>query len=512
MQTIKTEARSLIVMKGMCKSFSGVSVLEDVDFEIFPGETHVLAGENGAGKTTLIKILAGVYTDYKGSIQIEEKSVHPASPQEANELGVAVIHQELSLVPSMTVVDNIFLGRPITRGGFVDYALQRREALRLMKRLGLELNVDACVEELPIAMQQVVEIAKVLSHDAKVIIMDEPTSALNAPEVEKLFSLIRDLKSTGCGIVYITHKMEEIQRIADRISVLRDGRLVGTAPASRLEMKELIRWMIGREISQQFPRHKPQIGENRLEIRDFSVFPEGIHARPAVARISLSVRSGEILGIGGLQGSGASELLMGLFGAYGKNVHGEMLLDGEPVSIYSPREAIDHGIALLTNDRKSTGLVLSMSIIANATLASLERFSPAGWRRPYQERVDTEKAVKYLNIRAASLDMNVNELSGGNQQKVVITKWLQTEPQLFLLDEPTRGIDVGAKREIYDLMNEWTSRGIALILISSEMPELLAMSDRIAVMHRGRLMAEFSRDQASADRILEAAMGKEFQS
>jgi ABC-type sugar transport system ATPase subunit len=387
----------------------------------------------------------------------------------------------------------------------VDDAAQRAAARRLLDQLGIGLEVDRRVEDLPIAQQQLTEIAKALARDARVIVMDEPTSALNAPEVEKLFGLIADLKARGCGIVYITHKMEEIGRIADRICVLRDGEHVGTAPAAELPPATLLNWMVGREVGEQFPRHAGQPGDERLRVEDFSVRREG---RVVVEPVSFRVRAGEIVGIGGLQGSGASDLFAGLFGAYGPSTSRRAWLGGKPLEIASPRRGIDQGLAWLTNDRKTTGLVLPLSIIANATLADLPRLSPGGWRQPAREADVTREQGSTLALRAASLDLEVGALSGGNQQKVALAKWLQTRPQLLLLDEPTRGIDVGAKREIYQLLNDLTARGLAILLITSELPELLALSDRILVMHRGRLTAEFSRAQATPEGILAAAMGR----
>jgi len=501
--------RPLVRMSGIHKRFGPVEVLNDVGLEILPGEVHILAGENGAGKSTLIKVLAGVHTDFEGAIEIDGRRARPGSPLEANRLGVAVIYQELSLVPSMSVADNIFLGRLLTTAGMVKDRTQTAQAQRLLGQLGVAVDVERFVEELPIGTQQLVEIAKALSYDAKVIVMDEPTSALSAPEVDRLFALIGDLKSRGCGIVYITHKMEEIQQIGDRITVLRDGRLVGTASANQLSPAKLVHWMVGREVGQHFPRHVPHIGAERLRVEDFTVRGDGPGGKPAVDGVSLSVRAGEILGIGGLQGSGASQLLLGLFDAKKMKATGRVRLDGKPFSIGPPRRAIDRGMAMLTNDRKATGLVLSMSIIANTTLSDLRKLSCFGWRRPGKERQVSDELGRALNLRAASLQMDVAELSGGNQQKVALAKWLQTGPGLMLLDEPTRGVDVGAKHEVYQLMNEWTSQGIAIILITSEMPELLAMSDRIVVMHRGRITAEFGRDEATGDRVLQAAMGEQ---
>jgi ABC-type sugar transport system ATPase subunit len=499
----------LVRMTGIGKRFGPVQVLQDVSLEIRAGEVLILAGENGAGKSTLIKILGGVHTEYEGTIELLGRPIRPGSPLEANALGIAVIYQELSLVPSMTVADNIFLGRPITHAGFVRDGVQVAQSRALLEQLGIEIDVRSRAEDLPIAQRQLTEIAKALAQDAKVIVMDEPTSSLNAPEVEKLFGLIQGLKRRGCGIVYITHKMEEIERIGDRVSVLRDGRHVGTAPAAELPPARLVEWMVGREMEEQFPRHNSHRGEPRLRLEGFSVAAPGNRTRLAVDGVSLRVCAGEILGVGGLQGSGASDLFAGLFGAYGRATSGQALLNGQPLTISTPRRAISQGVAYLTNDRKATGLVLPLSIVANATLGDLPRLSPRGWRRPGAELEAAQRHAKTLALRAASLDLEVGALSGGNQQKVALAKWLQVKPQLMLLDEPTRGIDVGAKREIYELLNALTTEGIAIMLITSELPELLALSDRIVVLHRGRVTAEFTRQQATAERVLAAAMGEE---
>jgi len=506
-QKIETEHSPLVRLDHITKRFGETAVLDDVQFEVRRGEVHVLAGENGAGKSTLIKILAGIHTDFDGSIQINGRNVRPKTPLEANALGVAVIHQELSLVGPMSVADNIFLGRTPACIGMVRDIEQKQNAAHWAHQLGLDIDVQKPVEHFSIAIQQLIEIAKALSQNANVIVMDEPTSALNAPEVERLFAQVQSLKARGCGIVYITHRMEEIERIADRITVLRDGKWIGTACAKELPVPKLIQWMVGREVAEQFPHHTPHLGGERLRLENVSVFPGGFSRHEAVQNVSLTVRAGEILGIGGLQGSGASELLHGLFGAYGPGTHGAMFLDGKKVAFKSPRQAIESGVALLTNDRKATGLVLPLSIIANATLAGLRELSPGGWRHPMHERETTEKITSLIKLRATSLELQVGRLSGGNQQKVAIAKWLQTRPRLLLLDEPTRGIDVSAKREIYQLMDEWTAQGIAILLITSEMPELLTLSDRIMVLHRGGCVGEFSRQQATPEKILAAAMG-----
>jgi ribose transport system ATP-binding protein len=507
-QTTPLEIRPVLArLRAITKRFGHVTVLENVDLEIRGGEVHLLAGENGAGKSTLIKILGGVYADFEGAVEIDGQVRHLQSPLDAARWGVSVIFQELSLVPTMTVADNIFLGRTLDRFRLVDDRAQKAKAQHLLEQLGIDIGVSRRVEDLSIAEQQLVEIAKALGRAAKVIVMDEPTSALNAPEVEKLFALVADLKKRGCGIVYITHKMEEIERIADRVTVLRDGRRIGSAPARELPPSRLIEWMVGREMDAQFPRHVGTPGEERLRLEDFSVRLPGRAAGWSVHQVSLTVRAGEIVGLAGLQGSGNSELFLGLFGARGASVQGKAWLNGQPLQIHSPREAIRQGIALLTNDRKATGLILPLSIAANLTLADLPRLSPWGWRRSARERQVTEKLTALLSIRAASATMEVGALSGGNQQKVALAKWLQTTPQLLLLDEPTRGIDVGAKREIYDLLNQLTAQGIGVLLITSELPELIALSDRIVVMHRSRVTAEFTRKEATAEKILKAAMG-----
>jgi ABC-type sugar transport system ATPase subunit len=498
----------LVRLTGISKRFGTVSVLRDVQLEGRAGEVHVLAGENGAGKSTLIKILAGIYTDFAGTIELDGRSVRPRSPLEANALGIAVIHQELSLIGPMSVADNIFLGRPPTRAGFVQDARQNEAARHWVSQLGLDLVVGRPVEQFSVATRQLIEIAKALSQNARVIVMDEPTSALNAPEVNTLFALIQSLKQRGCCVFYITHKMEEIERIADRVTVLRDGQWVGTAPAAELPAAKLIHWMVGRDLGDQFPRRAAHPGPERMRLEKFAVYSSGLFARPAAENVSLTVRAGEVVGLCGLQGSGASELLLGLFGAYGAATRGSFFLENKQRRFTSPRQAIEAGVALLTNDRKATGLVLSLSITANSTLAGLRALSPGGWRRPARERQAAKAATEPMHLRAASFDNEVGTLSGGNQQKVALAKWLQTRPRLLLLDEPTRGIDVAAKREIYQLVEHWTAEGIAILLITSEMPELLTLSDRVLVLHRGRVTAEFSRNQASPEAILAAAMGK----
>jgi len=498
----------LLRMGRIGKAFSGQPVLVDVDFELHAGEIHVLAGENGAGKSTLIKILAGVHTDYEGRIEINDRYVTFRSTHDAVRHGISVIHQELSLIPSMTVSDNIFLGREKTAlAGWMRFGRQETACGDLMTQMGLDVDSGHNVEDYPLSVQQTIEIAKALSFDSRIVVMDEPTSALTDPEVERLFGIIRDLKGRGCGIIYITHKMEEIYRIADRITVLRDGKKIGTATAADLPRAKLVQWMVGRDVGEQFPRYSAEPGKVRLNVEEFTVPDPAGRPTPAVDSVTFSARAGEILGIGGLQGSGSSELLWGLFGAYGRIPRGRVYLDGNPFSVISPGHAIRNDIALLSNDRKTSGLVLAMNVTHNLTLASVPKFSPGLWIRHGRERAVAETYRRTLNIRTTGLDQPVESLSGGNQQKVVLGKWLETQPRVFLLDEPTRGVDVGAKHDIYELMSSWKADGMAIVLITSEMPELLALSDRIIVMHRGRITAEFDRSEATQEKVLQAAMG-----
>jgi len=502
------EANALVEMKKIDKSFGPVQVLDRVQLTVYPGEVHILAGENGAGKSTLVKILGGVYRDYGGTIILDGEEIRPVTPLEANRHGIALIHQELSLVPSLSVVDNLFLGRPHTKAGFIREDAHYTLARDALERIGLDVDPNAIVEDLPISVQQLIEIAKAIRLDAKVIIMDEPSSALNSQDVKTLFTIVDQLKRRNHGIVYITHRMEEITRIADRITVLRDGRLVGSVPAGELPERKLINWMVGREITEQFPRHTSIPGAEMLRIEQLSVHKRGKGTRKLVDDVSLTLRKGEIVGIGGLQGSGAGAMFKALFGIYPKLTLGRVFLNGSPYTPASPIDSIRNGVVLLTNDRKATGLVLTMSVVENICLANLRELAAYGWRRP---KIETARAVEMgraLQLRAASYQMEVADLSGGNQQKVAIGKWLNTKPSIMLLDEPTRGVDVAAKQEIYRLMDSWTSQGIAILLITSEMPELLAMSDRIIVMHRGVVTSRLSREDATSERVLEAAMGK----
>ncbi len=497
------------------KCFGANRVLEDVSFDLCEGEVHILAGENGAGKSTLIRILAGIHADYEGEIALRGRAVRFAGPQEANRAGISVIHQELSLIDSMSVADNIHLGRESAQGGlWLDRRGQAGRALALCRQLDLGLSaadLGRPVGEFPLSTKNLIEIAKALAFDARILVMDEPTSALNRAEVERLFALVATLRRKGCGIIYITHKMEEIYRVADRITVLRDGRWVGTAAAADCPESRLIQWMIGRDLAPQSPRSDPSreraAAPAVLEVEGFRVPHPGAGRPPAISDFSISLAAGEIVGIAGLQGSGGTELFQGLFGAYGAVCGGSVRICGRPFRPESPSRSIAGGLSYLTADRKGSGLVPAMSVAHNMTLASLSRTSPGGVLNAARERAIAARQAAALNIRLASPDQEVGTLSGGNQQKVVLAKWLETRPRVLLLEEPTRGVDIGAKSEIYSLMRQWTADGMAILLISNELPELLLLSDRILALHRGAVTAEFARGDATPEKVLAAAMG-----
>ncbi|RDW14724.1 D-xylose ABC transporter ATP-binding protein [Paracoccus thiocyanatus] len=489
-------ADSILEMRGISKGYPGVQALSGVDLSVGRGEVHGLMGENGAGKSTLIKILAGAITPDEGTIRFDGTEVATLDPRRAMELGIGVIYQELNLVPNMTVADNIYLGVPLGRGPWRNPKTANAKAVQLLKSLGIDVDPTAQVSELTIAYQQMVEIAKAVSKNVKLLVMDEPTAPLSSHEVERLFALIDRLRADNISIIYISHRMEEIFKLTERVTVLRDGRFITTLDSATTTRPELIRAMVGRELSETYPHGSHAQDGIVLEARKIS--------GNRFIDVSFSLRKGEILGIGGLVGAGRTEMARALFGA--DPLHsGEIAVNGETVRITSPVDGLRAGIALVPEDRKHQGLHLSMSVRDNISLASLKALTKGGWISLAKEADRSAQRIADLRIKTPHAEQIAGTLSGGNQQKVVIAKWLETKPQILIMDEPTRGIDVGAKHEIYVLMKDLAAQGYSIIMISSDMPELLGVSDRILVMRRGRISGELPRAEASQERVLDLA-------
>lgn len=482
------------------KSFPGVKALDDVQFDVRPGEVHALLGENGAGKSTLIKIISGVYRPDEGRVSVLGNDVSFQSPLEAQAAGIATIYQELLLFPALTVAENIFMGHPPRRRfGAVDWPTMRRKTAELLESLNIhDLDPTEIVGALSIGNRQRVEIAKALSRDARILIMDEPTAALTETDVERLFDIVRRLRERGVGIIYISHRLEEVFELADRVTVLRDGEYVGTKPVADISKDDLISMMVGRTIDALFPKTKATLGEVVLKV-------EGLTRSPLTQDISFTIRAGEIVGLAGLVGSGRSELAQAIFGVTPAD-SGEIFLDGQKVDIASPRDATELGIAYVPEDRGLQGLIRPMTLRENVSLAVLEHLAKGSFINRGRERALVDDSIKQFGIRASGSEQVMNKLSGGNQQKAVIAKWLATKPRLLIMDEPTRGVDVGAKAEIHRLMGDLVERGLAILMISSELPEIIGMSDRILVMREGRLVAEFCREDADQEDIAAAMM------
>ncbi len=495
------DGEMLIELRGIVKEFPGVLALDRVDFDLKRGEVHVLVGENGAGKSTLIKILTGAYSCDEGTIILRGHPVQIENPRRAQELGISVIYQEFNLVPNISVAENVFLGRePLyARPGIINWRAMERAAALVLRELGVVIDPRAIVKTLGVAHQQMVEIARALSMKADIIVMDEPTSALSEREIAELFDAIRSLRGRGVGIIYISHRLQEVFEVGDRVTVLRDGRRIQTLPLAEADVDLLIRLMVGREIREKFPKVSTAIGVEVLAVR-------GLRRWGVLHDITFSLRKGEILGVAGLMGAGKSELARALFGADPID-DGTIVLEGRPFALRTPAQAIRNGIALLPEDRKAHGLVLSMGVRENLTLPILPSLSPFWVLQEGRERTLAQEFVRRLRIRTPHLDQPVRFLSGGNQQKVVLAKWLLSRARVFIFVEPTRGIDVGAKVEVYQLMNTLVAEGGAIIMFSSELPEILGMSDRILVMHEGRINGEFRRGEATQDAILRCATG-----
>ena len=493
----------LLEMTGLTKSFPGVRALKQVDLELRAGEVHCLVGENGAGKSTLMKILAGGQHADAGEIRLLGEPVHIRSPHHAQELGISMIYQEFNLCPFLSVAENIFLGRQprFGRSPFIDWPRMRQDAQGVLVRAGVALDVTKRASECSVAEQQMIEIAKALVFEARVLIMDEPSATLTDHELNSLFTLISELKQQGIGIIYISHRLEEIFRIGDRVTIMRDGKCVATRNVGDIDREEIIRMMVGRELKDEFPKQTFERGNERLRLN-------GLTRKGAFRDVSFALHTGEIVGLTGLVGSGRTEVARAIFGADDFD-EGEILLEGAPITVRSPRDAIRQGIGLLTEDRKNHGLILGMSVRENATLANLPGLAGRWLVNRGGERRTVEKFVKELEIKTPSIEQIAANLSGGNQQKLVLAKWLFTDCSILIFDEPTRGIDIGAKVGIYNLMNELVEKGVCILMISSEFPEVLGMCDRILVMHEGRIEGELSGADATQEAIMRLAAGGE---
>ena len=488
-------------MKHISKSFPGVKALDDVDFDLRKGEVHVLLGENGAGKSTLMKILAGAYLPDLGEIRIDGQRAHMSSPRSAQRLGIGIIYQEFNLSPYLNVAESIFIDHmPRKKGWFaLDHARMHREAAELLAGLNMHVDTHAFVADISTAQQQMVEVAKALTHKSRILIMDEPTASLTDTEIEQLFATIKKLRAEGLGIVYISHRLQELQEVGDRVTVLRDGRYVGTRKISEAPVEELVKLMVGREVSFLFKRDYRQRGEEALRVEHLSAERTRLHD------VNLTLYRNEIVGLAGLVGSGRTELARAIFQA-DPYEEGQIHLFGKPLERGIPADAVAKGVSLLPEDRKQQGLTLILSIAENVVMASLDRLFPGVVVNRTKEKQVVGTFIEDLRIATPSMTRLAQHLSGGNQQKVVLAKWLCTEAEIFIFDEPTRGIDVGAKAEIHAFMNELVKRGAAVLMISSELPEVIGMSDRVYVMREGTIVAELSHSEATQERIISYAM------
>jgi rhamnose transport system ATP-binding protein len=492
---------TLLRLSGIRKAFAGVQALRGVSFDLRAGEVHALVGENGAGKSTLIKVITGAHQPDEGTIEVEGHVVEQNDPVRARSLGVAAIYQQPALFPELTVAENIAIG--LEPGGAwrrIKWGERRERARRLLARIGAAIDPETDVRKLSMPEQQLVEIARALGAEARILIMDEPTASLSDKEVDNLFRVIRELKAQGVGIIYISHRLEELPQVADRVTALRDGALVGTRRLDEVSRADLIRMMVGRELSAVFPKMAVPIGDVVLEARSLGCRASGVR------NVSLSVRAGEILGLAGLVGAGRTELARVLFGLSPAD-EGTILLRGHPVTIVAPAQAAGLGIAYVPEDRRRHGVILEMTVATNVTLATLSRIADHGLIDFARERAVASDFVAKLGVKTASIDTPVGNLSGGNQQKVALSRWLAADPSVLILDEPTQGVDVGAKAEIHRLMGELAGRGLAIIMISSELPEVLGMSDRVAVMHGGTVVGTLDRASATQEAVMELALG-----
>ncbi|HIF9266913.1 TPA: ribose ABC transporter ATP-binding protein RbsA [Photobacterium damselae] len=490
----------ILALEGIEKAFPGVKALDNACLNVYPGRVMALMGENGAGKSTLMKVLTGIYSKDAGEVRYQGAPVHFHGPRHSQEAGISIIHQELNLIPELTIAENIFLGREKTNAfGGIKWTEMYREADALLKRLNVKHSSRQLLGELSLGEQQMVEIAKALSFKSQVIIMDEPTDALTDTETESLFNVINELRSEGCGIVYISHRLKEIFEICDDITVLRDGKFIGECRVADTDEDGLIEMMVGRRLDEQYPRIAVKHGTTCLEVKNLT--GSGIND------VSFTLDRGEILGISGLMGAGRTELMKVIYGALTRE-SGDVILDGKIINPISPQDGLANGIAYISEDRKGDGLILGLSVKENMSICALEQLSNGIKIDQQQEVIAVEDFIRLFNIKTPTRDQIIGNLSGGNQQKVAIAKGLMTKPKVLILDEPTRGVDVGAKKEIYQLINQFKADGMSIILVSSEMPEVLGMSDRILVMHEGRISGEFTPEEANQEKLLACAVGK----
>ena len=490
-----------IEMKGINKSFGSNQVLKDAGFLLKDGEVHALMGENGAGKSTLMKILTGVYTRDSGTVLVDGKEVVYKSPQEAEKAGIVFIYQELNVLFDLTVEENLFMGKEITKKfGICDRKAMREKAKEVMDRMGVDIPINAVMSDLSVGQQQMVEICKALMVDAKVLIMDEPTAALTQSETEGLFKLIKSLREKGVSIVYISHRMEEIFELCDRITILRDGTYVDTKFIKDITMDDIVKMMIGREIGERYPKREGvEIGEEKLRV-------EGLTKEKKFKDVNFSVKAGEVLGVSGLMGAGRTEIMQAIFGNLPFD-SGKIFIEGNEMKIKSAQDAIKAGIGFITEDRKTEGLLLEKSISENIVLANLDKVSDKGVVKKAKVEEIVKKGIDEFRIKCFGPQHECNNLSGGNQQKVVFAKWVYTDPKILILDEPTRGVDIGAKKEIYSVINDLAAKGVAIILVSSELPEVLGMSDRIMVVHEGKVTGIIDANEADQEKVMTLATG-----
>ena len=496
----QSPGKILLEMKGIGKTFPGVKALEGVNLTVREGQVHALLGENGAGKSTLIKILSGAYSKDEGEILFDGKPVEIKGPQDAQALGISTIYQEFNLAANLSITENIFLGHLPRKGPLVDWAAARAKSQEILDSLGVKLAVDTPTSELSVAEQQLVEIAKALNRKTRVLIMDEPSAVLGEKDLENLFRVVRTLQAQGIGIIYISHRLKEIFELADEVTVLKDGRYVATRQVADVDMDDLVRLMIGRDLQDVYPKRTTQPGEVLLEVKNVS-------RTKLVHDISFQLRAGEIVGFAGITGSGRTEVARAIFGA--DPCVGEMEIFGKPYKARSPEDAIHHGVALVTEDRKRQGLLLKQNVTINTTVSGLKRLCRFGLIRLGEEVKLVKQMIQQLSIKTPGPNFMVVNMSGGNQQKVILARWLSVGTRIFIMDEPTRGIDVGSKSEIYQVMAELAAKGVGIIMISSELPEILGMSDRVMVMRQGTIVKELSRAEASEEAIMYYAVGSE---